>query len=217
VFDRGFHNRRFFAWLQRLAIPFVARVRMKPHPLVLTTADGERLQPVLLRGETRIWRAMTHHELQGLTLIGHWPEEMPEPLWLLTTWPDAQQALAWYLHRMKIEETFRDWKALLGIEANMNRRWLWMDRTMGLVILAYAIALLAGELLRDALWGSGLPEDWHTWRRPQAPKRAWHQFSGLFVLLRKKASLPASLRRRWRRLLARFPQFLLQAPVQTFV
>ena len=46
---------------------------------------------------------------------------------------------------MKIEETFRDWKALLGIEANMNRRWLWMDRTMGLVILAYAIALLAGE------------------------------------------------------------------------
>ncbi len=108
VFDRGFQNRRFFAWLQRLAIPFVARVRMKPHPLVLTTEDGKRLQPVLLRGETRVGRSISHHERLGLTLMGHWPEEMPEPLWLLTTWPDAQQALAWYLHRMKIEDTFRD-------------------------------------------------------------------------------------------------------------
>ena len=42
VFDRGFQNRRFFAWLQRLAVPFVARARMRPHPLVLTTEEAHR-------------------------------------------------------------------------------------------------------------------------------------------------------------------------------
>ncbi len=99
----------------------------------------------------------------------------------------------------------------------MNRRWLWMDRTMGLVVLAYALALLAGELLWNVLWGAGLPDDGSTWHRPQASKRAWRPFSGFFVHLRKKVSLPASLRRRWRRLLVRFPHFLLHTPVQTFV
>ena len=215
VADRGFHNRRFFAWLQAHGIPFIVRVRMKP-PLTLADAQGESLRPVLLPGQTQIWPSVRHHELEGLTLIGHWEEGRSEPLWLLTTWPDPQEALRWYRWRMRIEAGFRDLKSHLGIEANMNQRRDWMDRTMGLVLLAYGIALLAGELLRDLRWGrQGLPSSWATWRPPQHPHRKWLAYSGLFVLRKLKFPLPGSSRRRWRHLLIQWPTFLAQPAVQT--
>ncbi len=110
----------------------------------------------------------------------------------------------------------RDDTLLLGIEANMNQRRDWMDRTMGLVLLAYGIALLAGELLRDLRWGrQGLPSSWATWRPPQHPHRKWLAYSGLFVLKKLKFPLSGSSRRRWRRLLIQWPAFLAQPIVQT--
>ncbi len=55
----------------------------------------------------------------------------------------------------------------------MNQRWRWMDRTMGLVLLAYGMALLAGELLRDLRWGrQDLPARWEDWKQPEHPHRA---------------------------------------------
>ena len=214
VADRGFHDRKFFAWLQKYGIPFIVRVRMKP-PLVLEDEQGTRLRPVLQPGETRVWESVRHHELEGLTLIGYWEEGWSEALWLLTTWPDPAQALAWYRWRMRIEAGFRDLKSLLDIEANMNQRQVWMDRTMGLVLLAYGIALLAGELLRDAFWGPGLPANWATWHRPERPHRRWFAYSGFFVIKKLKHTLTGSARRRWRRLLKEWPAFLAQMAVQT--
>ncbi len=106
------------------------------------------MQPVVALWERRVWHQVQHHDLQGLTLIGYWTSSHTVPIWLLTTWPNPEQALAWYLMRMRIEETFRDWKTLLHVEAKMNQRWPWMHRTVGLVILTYAIGMVTGELLR---------------------------------------------------------------------
>ncbi len=215
VADRGFHDRKFFAWLQAHGIPFIVRVRMKP-PLDLTDAQGDPLRPVVLPGQTQIWTWVSHHELQGLTLIGHWEEGWSEPLWLLTTWPNPKEALTWYRWRMRIEAGFRDLKSYLDIEANMNQRWAWMDRTMGLVLLAYGLALLAGELLRDLRWGhQNLPTRWEEWKKPEHPHRAWFAYSGFFVIQKLKCTIAGSLRRRWRRLLMQWPTFLAQPAVQT--
>jgi len=66
----------------------------------------------------------------------------------------------------------RDIKSLLGVTENMNRQRLWMERTMGLVLLAYAIGYLAGELLRDLAWGGeALPRRIENWSKPQQPRR----------------------------------------------
>ena len=100
-----------------------------------------------------------------------------------------------YFKRMRIEEGFRDFKTLLGLTQNMNRQRLWMERTLGLVLLAYVVAYLAGEALRDALWGGGLPENVEDWRLPSETKRAWHRYSGLFALLRLRPSVPPPARR----------------------
>ncbi len=89
---------------------------------------------------------------------------------------------------------------------------------MGLVLLAYAIGYLAGELLRDIAWGNASPperiEDWH---KPQQPRRAWYRYSGLFTLLRAQPPLSRAQRRRWRRLLSQRPALFPHPLVQTHV
>jgi transposase len=103
----------------------------------------------------------------------------------------AEQGLAIYLQRMKIEETFRDLKSLLGFDKMMHKKRHLMEQMVALVLIAYAIALILGESLRAHLF----PET----------HRKHKLYSGLFVLLRLKCSLPSH----------QFKQVLLQA-LQTF-
>ena len=46
---------------------------------------------------------------------------------------DAEQALNIYLQRMKIEESFRDIKNLLGLEKLMNKRHDHMEKMVALL------------------------------------------------------------------------------------
>ena len=62
----------------------------------------------------------------------------------------AKQGLSIYLQRMKIEECFRDMKNLLGLEKLMNKRRDHMEKMVALLLIAYAIALWLGEMLRSA-------------------------------------------------------------------
>ena len=106
ILDRGFHNRVFFAWLQQRGIPFIVRIRMGGQGLDIRDARGERLQPVVAPGERQVWREVQRHDLQGLTLIGYWASSHTAPIWLLTTWPNPEEALEGYLMRMPIERPF---------------------------------------------------------------------------------------------------------------
>lgn len=50
-----------------------------------------------------------------VNLIGNWKEGFSQPMWVMTNLK-AEDGLDIYLQRMKIEESFRDLKNLLGIE-----------------------------------------------------------------------------------------------------
>ena len=56
----------------------------------------------------------------------------------------AEQGLEIYLQRMKIEESFRDMKSLLGLEKLMNKRRDHMEKMVALLLIAYAIGTLVG-------------------------------------------------------------------------
>ena len=88
---------------------------------------------------------------------------------------DAKQGLDVYAHRMKIEESFRDMKSLLGLEKLMNKRRDQMEKMVALLLIAYAIGLWLGETLRSTLF----PED----------TRKHKMYSGLFVFLKIKLPL----------------------------
>ena len=109
-----------------------------------------------------------------MNLIGVWKEGFNKPLWIMTNL-EAEQGLAISSQRMKIEESFRDMKNLLGLEKLMNKRRDHMEKMVALLLIAYAIGLWLGVTLRSALFPEGT--------------RKHKMYSGLFVLLKLKLPL----------------------------
>lgn len=50
---------------------------------------------------------------------------------------------------MKIEETFRDAKGLMGLERVMSKSRKNLEALLGLMLLAYAAGVMLGEVVRD--------------------------------------------------------------------
>ena len=110
-----------------------------------------------------------------VNVIGWWKEGLNEPIWIMTNLP-AEQGLAFYLQRMKIDQAFKDLKSLLGMDKMMCQKRHWMEKMVSLALIAYAIGLVLGETLRSYLF----PET----------SRKRKLYSGLFVVLKLKFSLP---------------------------
>lgn len=154
------------------------------------------------RGETITYHQVWYKGKVFVNLIGVWDRGLREPLWVMTNL-DAESALRIYRCRMKIEQTFRDLKDKLGMQRLMNKRQSYMEKMLAFLLLVYAIALLVGEGLRDRLYGQPPPT------RPKNPACATpilpqkgkkgKCYSGLFVLLCQKWSLPIS---EWQKILA---------------
>ena len=96
---------------------------------------------------------------------------------------------------MKIEESFKDLKSLLGLKKVMNKSQDNMEKMVALLLIAYAIGLLVGETLRDFTYGfpdqplltsqSCTSNSSVTLRKG----KRWKLYSGLFVLLKQKLLL----------------------------
>ncbi|HSG44150.1 MAG TPA: transposase [Anaerolineales bacterium] len=87
----------------------------------------------------------------------------------------AEQGLSFYEQRMKIEETFKDLKSLLGRDKLMCQKRHWMEQMVCLTLIAFANGLVLGETLRAHIF----------------PKtsRKYKLYSGLFVLLKLKLTI----------------------------
>jgi len=134
-------------------------------------------------------------------VIGWWEEGLREPIGV-TTNLSAEQRLRIYLQRMKIEAAFRDLENLLGLETMMDKKRTWMEKMLAWVLMAYAIALILGEILRAPL----VPE--------HSCKSAL--FSGPFVFLKLKLNrFPQEFRQAFPSARAAFRSILV--PVRTHV
>jgi hypothetical protein len=154
-------------------------------------------------------------------VIGVWKSGLSEPLWVMTDL-QAEAGLQIYFQRMKIDESFRDLKNLLHLDKLMNKKSDHMEKMIALVMLAYSIGVLAGEGVRDAIFGEPIKPKARapiTERIPDHPNlrqgKKWKLYSGLFILLKQKVDLPVKNRRQIFR--AVLPVFtgLIQHPVRT--
>ena len=109
-----------------------------------------------------------------MNVIGQWQAGLKEPMWIMTNLP-AEQGLSFYEQRMKIEETFKDLKSLLGMDKLMCQKHHWMEQMVCLPLIAFAIGLVLGETLRSHIF----PES----------SRKYKLYSGLFVLLKFKLTV----------------------------
>jgi transposase len=163
--------------------------------------EGKPVALTVKKGEKRILNKVFYMGKVFVNVIGWWQEGLSEPLWVMTSLP-AEQGLAIYLQRMKIEQAFRDLKNLLGLEKMMHKKRELMEKMVAMMLIAYAISLVLGETLRTHLFAE--------------TRRKWQAYSGLFVLLKLKLELRTSeLRQLADQALATFS--IITLPVRTHV
>jgi hypothetical protein len=171
VLDREFSYLGLMETLVFEKINFVIRLK---EGAKFIDQEGNLVALSIKKGETRTINKVFYRGTVFVNLIGVWKDGFSKPLWVMTNL-DAEQGLAIYLQRMKIDQSFRDMKSLLGLERLMNKRRDHMEKMVALLLIAYAIGLWIGETLRSTLFPEGT--------------RKHKLYSGLFVLLKIKLTL----------------------------
>lgn len=171
VLDREFSYLELMQALDVEQLHFVIRLKVGAN---FYDQEGKLVPLSIQKGEKRIINKVFYMGKVFVNVIGWWKEGLSEPIWVMTNLP-AEQGLDIYLQRMKIEESFRDLKNLLGLEKMMYKKRELMEKMVAWMLIAYAITLILGEHLRAQLF-------------PEASRK--HKlFSGPFVLLKLKLNL----------------------------
>jgi hypothetical protein len=171
VLDREFSYLELMENLVFEGINFVIRLKVGPK---FIDQEGNLVALTISKGETRIINKVFYMGKIFVNLIGVWKEGFSQPMWVMTNL-NPEDGLDIYLQRMKIEESFRDLKSLLGMERLMSKRRDHMEKMVALLLIAYTIGLWLGETLRETIF----------------PKESRKQklYSGLFVFLKLKIDL----------------------------
>jgi hypothetical protein len=223
VLDREFSYLELMLNLVEEQVNFVIRLNLRANPPKFFDQDGQQVALTISPGETVIHNHVWYMGKACVNLIGTWKKGFSEPLWVMTNL-EALQGRRIYFARMKIDETFRDLKSLLGMTKLMNKQQVYMEKMLAILLLTFTIGLLVGEGIRDYLYGEQIVEDEQVpdkERIPGAPclkkGKKWKRYSGLFVLLKQKWSISAAQQSAI--LEAAFVIFLalVQHPVRTHV
>ena len=113
--------------------------------------EGKLVPLNIQKGEKRIINKVFYMGKVFVNVIGWWKEGLSKPMWVMTNLP-AEQGLDIYFQRMKIEESFRNLKSLLGLEKMMYKKRELMERMVAWMLIACAITLVLGENLRAQLF-----------------------------------------------------------------
>lgn len=223
VLDREFSYLELMLNLAEEQINWVIRLNLRAHPPKFFDRDKKEVMLTLLPGETVIYNQVWYMGKVCVNLIGTWKKGLSEPMWVITNLA-AKEGLRIYFARMKVEETFRDLKSLLGMTKLMNKQQINMEKMLALLLLTFSIGLLVGEELRDLLYGLPIHQDTPVPdcdRIPGDPfhqkSKKWKRYSGLFVLLKQKFRISAKQKATILRAALDTFRTLVQHPVPTFV
>ena len=223
VLDREFSYLELMLNLVEEQINWVIRLNLRAHPPKFYDQDGHEVALTISPGETVTLNKIWYMGKVLVNVIGTWKKGLDEPMWVMTNL-EATRALRIYFARMKIEETYRDLKSLLGLTKLMNKQQVYMEKMIALLLLVFTIGLLVGEELRDLLYAEPIAADEQVDDKERIPGspflkkgKKWKRYSGLFVLLKQKWSL--SSQQKAHVLDTAFASFLnlLHPHVRTFV
>jgi len=200
VLDREFSYLELLKGLTKEGISFVIRVNLGSHPPKFTDREGRSVKLMVPEGGSVVYEGLMYKGEVRVNVIGSWREGLKEPIWVMTNLP-AEQGLKVYGNRMKIEQSFRDLKNLLGMGRVMNKKQEYMEKMVAFLLIVFAIGLLLGECLRDEVYGKPISEGEEVEEEERIPGKPWLKkvkkwecYSGLFVLLRQKHSLTVKKR-----------------------
>lgn len=223
VLDREFSYLELMLNLVEEQINWVIRLNLRANPPKFYDDEGQEVGLTISPGETVMHKGIWYMGKVRVNIVGTWKKGLEEPMWIMTNL-DAQEGLRIYFARMKIEETFRDLKSLLGMTKLMNKQQVYMEKMIALLLLTFTVGLLVGEGVRDFLYGlpitegEDIPEKERIPGSPTLKKgKKWKRYSGLFVLLKQKFSIaPQHQAAILQSVLDAF-FFMVQHPVRTHV
>ena len=152
IFDREFSAQKWLDALSESGCSWVVRLN-KGSRVKFTDEEGEEI-PLSVekgnveKGEKREVEGVYYRGRTKVNVAGVWPEGCKEPLWVMGNLP-TRELIEVYELRMKIEQTFKDAKSLLGMEKAMNKKREQLEITLAMVLMAYALGLMVGERVRD--------------------------------------------------------------------
>jgi len=158
VLDREFSYLELLLNLVEEHIHFVIRLNTRSHPPKFFDSEGKEVALTITPGETAIHNRVWYMGKVRVNLIGTWKKGLAEALWVMTDL-DAKEGQQIYFARMKIEESFRDLKSLLGMTKLMNKQQIYMEKMLALLLLVFAMGLLVGEGIRGHLYGEKIAEN----------------------------------------------------------
>ena len=195
VLDREFSYLELMLNMLEEQINWVIRLNLRAHPPKFYDEEGREVALTISPGETVIHNQIWYMGKVRVNLIGIWNKGFTDPMWVMTNL-EAKRGLQIYFARMKIDETFKDLKSLLGLVKLMNKKQVYMEKMLALLLLTFTIGLLVGEEIRDLLYGEQIIDDEQVRemeRIPGSPSlrkgKKWKRYSGLFVLLKQKWSI----------------------------
>jgi hypothetical protein len=220
VLDREFSYLELLQSVIAEGIHFIIRLKVGAHQTSFMDQDGQPVKLVPKLGKKVIHRDVFYLGLVKVNLIGFWKAGLNTPLWVMSDL-DPEKSLEIYLKRMKIEESFRDCKDLMGLDRLMNKQQAKMEQMVALTLLAYVIGMFFGEALRDISYGSKKLEELslETFLEPSPPgeKSKWKLYSGLFILLKQKPRVPGHLIRQLNGPVSQAFACLILGTVRTYV
>jgi hypothetical protein len=192
VLDREFSYLELLLNLIEEQLKFVIRLNLGSHAPKFCDHKGREVALTISPGETVIHPNVWYKGKACVNLIGRWKKGLSEPLWVITNL-EAKQGLHIYFGRMKIEQSFKDLKDLLGMTKLMNQKQDYMEKMIAFLLLIFPIGLLLGEGLRDFLYGEPIVAGEQVQEKDLVPNvpdlkksKKWKRYSGLFILLRQK-------------------------------
>jgi len=198
VFDREFSYQGFLESLYAEEIDFVIRLRLGPKAPKFFNAEGREVQLLIAPdGKPKTFHQLTYKGEIPVNIFGIWKPGFKKPLWVMTSL-SPEEGYRIYQRRAKIETSFRDLKTLLNVDKIMNKSKVYLEKILALFMIAYAVAMLIGEAIRDIRYDQIEPDDLDLLRIPEEKEHApkWYSYSGLFLLLKRRMRLAANILRR---------------------
>jgi hypothetical protein len=171
VLDREFSYEGLMSDFIEEGMNFVIRLNTSKKPTI-TDEKGNKIELELTVGKKVFLKGVYYKGKVRVNIAGEWRRGFKEPLWVIAT-IEPEEALKIYKARVKIEESFKDMKDILGMGKIMSKKQENMEKMLALLMLAYVIGYLVGEEIRDRSYTGN----------------KWRNYSGLFVLLKQRVEL----------------------------
>jgi hypothetical protein len=153
VFDREFSYLEFLGVLVVEGLSFVIRLNTGLAPTQVD-GDGEKVVLEVKPGRKAFYRNLCYLGKVKVNVAEEWRPGLSQPLWVVTNM-EPKEGLALYQQRMRVDESFRELKSLLGLGQVMNKRQEYLEKVIALVLLAYGLGLLLGGRYETGSMGEG--------------------------------------------------------------